>query len=67
MLEIPMYIGDFIIILSEFLLFGHILILAYLLVVILPVIIIVTFKEEKDLENKFGIHPIQRRSTGMVP
>ncbi len=65
----PMYIGDFIIILSEFLLFGYILILANLLVVILPVIIIVTFKEEKDLENKFGNEYIQykRNVPGRLP
>lgn len=50
----PMYIGDFIIILSESLLFGHILILVYLLIAILFVNILVIFKEEKGLENKFG-------------
>lgn len=50
----PMYLGDFFIILAEFLLFGHVLIFIYLLILIPIVNIIVIFKEERDLEKKFG-------------
>jgi protein-S-isoprenylcysteine O-methyltransferase Ste14 len=54
----PMYLGDFIIILSEFLILGYLLILVYLLIVIFFVEIMV-FKEEKDLEKKFGTEYIR--------
>jgi protein-S-isoprenylcysteine O-methyltransferase Ste14 len=53
-----MYLGDFIIILSEFLILGYLLILVYLLIVIFFVEIMV-FKEEKDLEKKFGTEYIR--------
>ena len=50
----PMVIGYFIIILSEFFIFGHLLILIYLIILILFANIIIIFKEEKDLEKSFG-------------
>ncbi len=50
----PIFIGYFIVILSEFFIFGYILILAYLLIVIIFTNISVIYKEEKILEKKFG-------------
>jgi protein-S-isoprenylcysteine O-methyltransferase Ste14 len=50
----PMYLGDFIIILSIFCLLGHLLLAAYFLVAIIFVNFMVIFKEEKELEKSFG-------------
>ncbi len=50
----PMYLGDFMVILAEFFIFGHLLILVYLLMVMIAVHLMVTRKEEKQLEEKFG-------------
>lgn len=50
----PMYLGDFMIILSEFFIFGHLLILIYLAIIIPFVNFMVIFKEEKQLEKRFG-------------
>ncbi len=59
----PMYIGDFIVILSEFFIFGHILILVYLIIVILLANIAVIYKEEKELEKKFVADYINYKKT----
>ncbi|MBU4310630.1 isoprenylcysteine carboxylmethyltransferase family protein [bacterium] len=49
----PMVLGYFIIILSEFFMFGHLLVLIYLIIMTLFANIII-FKEEKQLEKSFG-------------
>lgn len=54
----PMYIGYLFIALSEFLILGHPLILAYILGAI-PLVNILVIKEEKTLERKFGKEYIQ--------
>lgn len=50
----PMYLGDFLIILSEFFLFGHLLLLAYLLLAVVGVHVMVVRYEERGLREKFG-------------
>jgi len=50
----PMYLGDFIIILSIFFLFGHLTLAVYFLAAIAFVHFMVIFKEEKVLETSFG-------------
>lgn len=52
----PMYLGYFAIILAEFFFFGHFLLLLYLILVVIFIHLLVVFKEEKALENKFGEH-----------
>ncbi len=50
----PMYWGYFSLILSEFLIFGHILLFFYFLASVLFVNIFVIFYEEPQLKNRFG-------------
>lgn len=50
----PMYVGDFMIFLGEFLFFGHLLLLVYLITAVIFIHLMVIFKEEKALEKKFG-------------
>lgn len=50
----PMYIGDFMVILSIFCLFGHLLLIVYLILAIVFVHLAVIVKEEKELERSFG-------------
>jgi len=50
----PMYLGYFTVILSEFFLFGHLLLLGYLAVIILFVHLMVVYNEERGLEKAFG-------------
>jgi protein-S-isoprenylcysteine O-methyltransferase Ste14 len=50
----PMYIGYFIIILSEFSLSGEILILGYLAVLVIFTQLMLVYVEEPSLEREFG-------------
>jgi len=50
----PMYIVLMLIILGEFLFFGHLLLLFYLLLIFLSVNLMVIFYEEPTLKKKFG-------------
>jgi len=55
----PMYLGYFSVVLSEFFLFGHILLLVYLVVLALFVHFMVVYVEEKGLEQKFGYEYVE--------
>ena len=50
----PMYMGDFLIVLSEFLIFGQIALLGYFFILILLVHLAVVYQEEPTLEAAFG-------------
>lgn len=50
----PMYLGAFMIILSEFFIFGHLLLLVYLLIMTVIANFFVILYEEKDLKKRFG-------------
>lgn len=50
----PMYLGDFLVVLSEFLIFGHIALLGYFFILISLVHLAVVYQEEPTLEAAFG-------------
>jgi len=50
----PMYLGYFCVVLSEFLIFGHIALLLYFFILIILVHLAVVYMEEPSLEVSFG-------------
>lgn len=50
----PIYVGYWLIILGEFMLFGRLLMLVYLLLFIIANHLLVVFYEEKNLKKRFG-------------